>query len=190
MSAHRECQPDSDRAKIEARLAELYEKQAAATGWGAAVGARHEEIKSLEGRLAAMNTAASNDGAREALTALVEKAMDEWENDQEAYTTTSCAQHNGLTAEDFRIMLDEHEAALFPPVTEGRETDPLEWLASHANYELSFSGYDEDPAWLVHSVNGGRNDREWTLLATGGTPEKALRKAMSLALPSADGASK
>jgi hypothetical protein len=56
---------------------------------------------------------------------------------------------------------------------------PLEWLAGHTNYELSFSGWDEDPAWLVHSVNGGRNDREWTLLSTGSTPEEALRKAMA-----------
>jgi hypothetical protein len=71
-----------------------------------------------------------------------------------------------------------------PEKAEGQT--PLDWLADHKNYELSFSGYDEDPAWLVHSVNGGRNDREWTLLATGDTPEKALRKAMSLALSSAD----
>lgn len=40
--------------QINDRLAELYAKQKAATGWGAAVGARHEEIKSLEGQLAAL----------------------------------------------------------------------------------------------------------------------------------------
>lgn len=40
--------------EIKDRLSELYAKQAAATGWGAAVGARHEEIKSLEGQLAAL----------------------------------------------------------------------------------------------------------------------------------------
>ncbi len=58
--------------------------------------------------------------------------------------------------------------------------EPLTWLAVHKNCELSFNGWDENPVWQVHSVNGGRNDREWTLIATGSTPEKALRKAMTL----------
>lgn len=65
-------------------------------------------------------------------------------------------------------------------VAQGKgEPSPLAWLAEHKNFELSFSGWGEDPAWLVHSVNGGRNDREWTLLATGDTPDEALRKAMA-----------
>lgn len=42
------------RSEIEARLAELKAANEAATSWGAAVGARHEEIKELEGRLEAM----------------------------------------------------------------------------------------------------------------------------------------
>lgn len=66
---------------------------------------------------------------------------------------------------------------------------PLDWLAEHPNYELSFSGWYE--AWLVHSVNGRRS--EWTLLATGSTPEEALRKAMAISLaaaPSHDPASR
>lgn len=70
-----------------------------------------------------------------------------------------------------KIIRDEPQAA---PV--------LDWLATKTNYELSFDGWNEDPTWNVHSVNGGRNDREWTLLATGSTPEEALRKAMSLSL--------
>lgn len=37
--------------QIKARLAELYAAQAAAPHWGAAVGARHEEIKALERNL-------------------------------------------------------------------------------------------------------------------------------------------
>lgn len=41
----------SEREQIVARLAELQAKQEAATGWGAAVGAREEEIRSLESRL-------------------------------------------------------------------------------------------------------------------------------------------
>ncbi len=57
--------------------------------------------------------------------------------------------------------------------------EPLTWLAEHKNCELSFNGWDEDPVWQVHSVSGGRNDREWTLRATGRTPDEALRKAMA-----------
>lgn len=67
-----------------------------------------------------------------------------------------------------------------------QEPSPLAWLAEHTNYELNFSGWDEDPAWLVHSVNGGRDDREWTLIGTGDTPEAALRKAMGRSVPSTD----
>ena len=37
--------------KLTARLDELEKANEAATGWGAAVGARHEEIKSIKGRL-------------------------------------------------------------------------------------------------------------------------------------------
>jgi len=47
------------------------------------------------------------------------------------------------------------------------------WMNKHKNYELRFSGGGEDPVWEVHSVTGG----EWTLLATGDTPEAALRTA-------------
>jgi hypothetical protein len=48
------------------------------------------------------------------------------------------------------------------------------------NFELSWGELD-DPSecvWQVHSVNGGRNDREWTLLATAETPSEAIRLAM------------
>ncbi len=68
--------------------------------------------------------------------------------------------------------------ALFPDDAQAAP-EPLTWLAEHKNYELSFNGWDDDPAWQVHSVNGGRNDREWTLIATGMTPSEALRKAMA-----------
>lgn len=73
-----------------------------------------------------------------------------------------------------------------PPAALPAGETPLAWLAEHKNCELSFSGWDEDSAWLLHSVNGGRNDREWTLLATGDTPEAALRKAMGRAMSSTD----
>ena len=51
--------PDTsdERGKIVARLSELYAKQKSATGWGAAVGARQEEILSLESRLLCIDAA-------------------------------------------------------------------------------------------------------------------------------------
>lgn len=50
----------------------------------------------------------------------------------------------------------------------------LDWLP--ANYELSHDWELED-CWVVHRVNGGRNDREWTLVGSGSTPLEALRAA-------------
>ena len=41
----------AEREKLEARLAELISANEAATGCGAAVGARHEEIKEIKSRL-------------------------------------------------------------------------------------------------------------------------------------------
>ena len=58
--------------------------------------------------------------------------------------------------------------------------EPLTWLAEHKNYELSCNRWDEDPVWQVHSVDGGRNDQEWTLIATGRTPSEALQEAMAV----------
>lgn len=55
--------------------------------------------------------------------------------------------------------------------------DPLDWLAEHTNYELSYKSFDDDPCWQVHRVNGGRNDREWTLIGEGETPRAALEAA-------------
>ncbi len=77
---HAQCQPGSSydaRTDIEARLAELYTTQAAATGWGAAVGARHEEIKSLEGRLAAMNQ--PQPVSREAIARIIDPNFPFWD---------------------------------------------------------------------------------------------------------------
>jgi hypothetical protein len=50
----------TDRAALEARLAELCAKQEASTGWGAAVGARHEEIQAIQGQLQAMDAQRSS----------------------------------------------------------------------------------------------------------------------------------
>lgn len=54
----------------------------------------------------------------------------------------------------------------------------LEWLGEHPGIELSYAAYSDDgEQWQVHRVNGGRNDREWTLLADEESPLLALRKA-------------
>lgn len=57
--------------------------------------------------------------------------------------------------------------------------EALDWLAARPNCELSH-GYDDpedEGSWRVHRVNGGVNDREWTLVATGSTPLYAIQAA-------------
>jgi hypothetical protein len=53
----------------------------------------------------------------------------------------------------------------------------FDWLARHTQLELSYSGWDVDDGWEVHAVHGGRNDREWTLIAREQTPLEALMAA-------------
>ena len=53
----------------------------------------------------------------------------------------------------------------------------LDEFAKHTNWELSFDGWDE-AVWQVHQVNGGRNDREWSCIATGDTPHDAISAAL------------
>jgi hypothetical protein len=139
-----------------------------------------ERARAAERALKALTTPTPSDGAREALADKLDTIFDRIE--------VSCDW--GLSSEERQEIAKAAKALRAPQRGVQTEQAPLDWLAERKNYELSFSGYDEDPAWLVHSVNGNRNDREWTLLATGDTPEKALRKAMSLALPSADRGSK
>ena len=61
------------------------------------------------------------------------------------------------------------------------EGGSLEVLAKHKNWELSYGVHDGDDTepgcWHVHKVNGGRNDREWTLIGSGDTPEFAIAQA-------------
>jgi len=64
------------------------------------------------------------------------------------------------------------------------------WLAEHPEMELSHGEVDGDlseVAWHVHAVHGGRNDREWTEIATGETPLEAVTRAMSQARLSGEG---
>lgn len=59
--------------------------------------------------------------------------------------------------------------------------DRLAKFGQHTNWEMSHGypdGEEEDGCWLVHSVNGGRNDREWTLIGRGETPDDAIRAAL------------
>jgi hypothetical protein len=61
------------------------------------------------------------------------------------------------------------------------EMDLLKRLGENKNFELSFDYHraDEgDDGWCVHRVNGGVNDREWTLIGSGATPEAALAAAL------------
>lgn len=78
--------------------------------------------------------------------------------------------------------LDDALAALsFAPVSGG---GGLEALAKHTNWELSYRYPDEETEgeWQVHRVNGGVNDREWTLIGSGPIPSTALANALA-ALP-------
>lgn len=59
--------------------------------------------------------------------------------------------------------------------------DRLARFGQHTNWELSFcylDDDDEDGCWTVHSVNGGRNDREWTVIGRGEAPDDAIRAAL------------
>lgn len=61
---------------------------------------------------------------------------------------------------------------------EARET--WAWLAKNTNLELDHRYEDEDDdggTWRVHRVNGGVNDREWTLVSKGRTPLEAVQRA-------------
>lgn len=56
----------------------------------------------------------------------------------------------------------------------------LDRLSEHTDWELTHGGWeDEEQLWKVHAVNGGRNDREWTLLGEGKTPAEAILAALS-----------
>ncbi len=73
--------------------------------------------------------------------------------------------------------------------------DALAWFATQQNLELfhysPMFGDDHDDAveWRVTSVNGGYNDREWTIVGRGDTPLAAVQSARA-ALTPADPAAK
>lgn len=54
------------------------------------------------------------------------------------------------------------------------------WLAEHPSLELAWGAEpEEEPAWFVHRVRGGRSDLERELIATGETPLAAVQAARS-----------
>ncbi len=62
-------------------------------------------------------------------------------------------------------------------------SDLLTEFGKHVGWELSYAGWDDEAEWQVHQVNGGRNDREWTLIGTGQTLAAAIRAALSETRP-------
>lgn len=93
------------------------------------------------------------------------------------YANPSCAK--SLTKADAILAL----AA--PAEVNGHVASALLWFGSQHNLELSY-GYEVDgegdDGWQVHSVNGGRNDREWTRLSFGhDTPIKAIAACLPAA---------
>lgn len=97
--------------------------------------------------------------------------------------------------EDNAAQLAAFERALLPILTVLRQTsqiraeaiepDLLAEFAKHRNWELSYEYFEEEEgAWQVHSVNGGVNDRVWTLIGAGYTPAAAITAAIrTLAQP-------
>ena len=76
-----------------------------------------------------------------------------------------------------------HHVATDPDASVEAGPDVLAWLSENRNVELSFDYGDADDdgkGWCVHRVNGGVNDREWTLVGTGDTPKAAIRAAALL----------
>ncbi len=66
-----------------------------------------------------------------------------------------------------------------------REGVAWTWLAANIGMELSWGDADdaeegEPCVWRVHRRSGGRNDREWDLIATGATPLEAVTQALAL----------
>lgn len=89
------------------------------------------------------------------------------------------AYHNHLTGmhpADVLAMLDEN-ARLREAQT--RSAKALAWLRDHPFCELDWGcvDEDEDAVWRVHRRSGNKNDREWTLIGTGGTPLAAIEAA-------------
>lgn len=65
------------------------------------------------------------------------------------------------------------------------DTARLDWLAANPHLEISHAGWDDEDAWQVYAIHGGRNDREWHLQGKAETLRDAIDAAMSATPPTA-----
>ncbi len=105
-------------------------------------------------------------------------------------TLRFCANNNlnewAISKERLTQAADTIEALTNRLTAMEREVEAWGWLAQNSNLELTCGPVDGDLStheWQVHSVNGGYNDREWTLLATGNTPLAAVEAARAALSP-------
>lgn len=70
-----------------------------------------------------------------------------------------------LTAENTRLATEKAQL----------NSIPTNWELSCENEDRS--DLSSDLVWVVYSVNGGRNDREWSKLGQGDTPSNAISAA-------------
>ena len=82
-----------------------------------------------------------------------------------------------------RLIADrnkERDLAVAAEAEVAQLRERLQFLNSHTNLELTWGeidGWEDDCQWRIHSRNGGRNDREWTLRGYGPTVEQAIDAA-------------
>lgn len=101
-------------------------------------------------------------------------------DDVERQIAEIISRHYGPCAPPAEHWLPAAKAIAALQVTEGDKL--LNWLGENVGMELSWGEIDGDLsecAWQVHRRQGGTNDREWNLIATGETPLAALQLARS-----------
>jgi hypothetical protein len=133
--------------------------------------------------------------AQQKQSEFVERAMELSNNTVAAAVSRSPEMPSRFSSavEALRAHLESHaqqQAAVVGALVEAAREDAmlLDALAQ-PGFELSRSDDPEvDPEleWNVHCVSGGRNDREWTLIAEGWSPREAIRRAMKLKPRSAE----
>ena len=127
--------------------------------------------------------AADDDRVRVAARALLDACVKdfgdpaEFEGDDGAVASGK----DGDCAVTFKHMRDLAAALKStPPANDALRVAVEAWdeLAKRPSWEISFSGFDEEDGWSVHSVTGGVNDREWDELARADTPLEAVLAAL------------
>jgi hypothetical protein len=85
----------------------------------------------------------------------------------------------GVHPDDQDVQLEDEDWEQILTALSAKRDDEL-WgaLEKRFNWELSFDVW-EDNVWQVHKVTGSRNDREWSLIGIGETPQDALRQALA-----------